>query len=605
VVQSANDKALLGIVVHAPSHGLSYSRFLHAGTRDGSIRSAFARFHCGYEIARSTGGRVGYVYRAALNGFSITLPLAAVPGIENRPDVAYIEYDLPMAIVAQEVPTGVRRAFVDEALLDIDGLDDQRVDVDVAVLDTGIDFEHPDLNVAGGTDCTLRQGGGPFARYYCGAPGEGTGGDDNHYHGTHVAGTIGALDNDIGVVGVAPGARLWAVKVLNQNGSGYTSGIIAGIDWTIDHGDIEVLNMSLGGAGISTAYRDAIDTAVANGVVVVVAAGNSDADANNYSPAYVPSAITVSALADFDGLPGGNGAATCRSELDDTLANFSNWGTAIDIAAPGVCITSTYPLEQGAYGTISGTSMAAPHVAGAAALLASGANAPLNGDGVQAIRDALVNSGNSNWSDDSGDGEQEPLLDLTAVGAVLVPTGDGGGGGPQPVPPTAGFSTICTFLSCTFTDQSTDDVEIKGWSWDFGDGSSSNLQNPAHDFTQAASYQVRLTVTDDDALEDTFTQGVTVTDGSGAGGVTLEVTTFKEKGVRHAWLTWTNISIDKVDIYVVGESLPRETNVSALLGTKQPGYDFLLGGKGGGNFLIQVCEAGKRTACSAEIPAVY
>lgn len=117
------------------------------------------------EIARGAGGRVGYVYRTALNGFSITLPLAAVAGISNRPDVAYIEYDLPMAIVDQEVPTGVRRAFVNEAAIGINGVDDQRVDVDVAVLDTGIDFEHPDLNVAGGTDCTLRQGGGPFARY--------------------------------------------------------------------------------------------------------------------------------------------------------------------------------------------------------------------------------------------------------------------------------------------------------------------------------------------------------------------------------------------------------------------------------------------------------
>ena len=116
---------------------------------------------------------------------------------------------------------------------------------------------------------------------------------------------------------------------------------------------------------------------------------------------------------------------------------------------------------------------------------------------------------------------------------------------------------------------------------------------------------MRLTVTDDDALEDTFTQGVTVTDGAGAGGVTLEVTPFKEKGVRHAWLTWAGVTTTDVDIFVDEEISPRETNVLAIEGTTPPGYDFLLDGKGGGNFLIKVCEAGSNTACSAKMPAVY
>ena len=116
--------------------------------------------------------------------------------------------------------------------------------------------------------------------------------------------------------------------------------------------------MSLGGSGVNQAYETAIAKAVANGVVVVVAAGNSDLDANNYSPAFAPSAITVSALADFNGISGGGAEPTCRSDIDDTLADFSNWGSAVDIAAPGVCIYSTYPIEKGSYNTISGTSMA-------------------------------------------------------------------------------------------------------------------------------------------------------------------------------------------------------------------------------------------------------
>ena len=387
------------------------------------------------DVALRTNGRVGYVYETVLQGFSITMPRAARAGVARDPRVAYVEEDIPVSVFAQTLPTGVDRIFqpgignsppttgsdIDSAL-SIDGVDDWRVDVDVAVLDTGIDRQHPDLNVVGGANCMKTTGGGPpWARsYYCDDTKDG---DDDHYHGTHVAGTIGAIDNGIGVVGVAPGARLWAVKVLDSQGSGYLSGIIAGIDWVVAHEGIykpAVINMSLGGSGSSSAMDDAITNAVGNGVAVVVAAGNSDANAANYTPANSPDAITVSALADFDGAAGGSGSPTCRTDQDDTLADFSNWG-AVDIAAPGVCIYSTYPIEQGAYGTISGTSMASPHVAGAAALLAS------NGDAPAAIRSTLLSSGNDGWTDDSGDGTKEPLLDISTFAAAFVSTGGGGG----------------------------------------------------------------------------------------------------------------------------------------------------------------------------------
>lgn len=369
------------------------------------------------EFAAAHGLQVSAQYRHVLNGFAATVPAGRLNALSRDPRVAYVEADMEMQIFVQAMPTGLPRAFVtSNPNIDIDSADDFRVDADVAVLDTGIDRQHPDLNVVGGIDCTSRQG--------CRA---GTSGDDDHYHGTHVAGTIGALDNNLGVVGVAPGVRLWAVKVLNRRGSGTTSGIIAGIDWVVGRGDIEVINMSLGGSGVSSAYLTAINNAVANGVVVVVAAGNSDANSNNYSPAYVPAAITVSALADFNGLAGGGAASTCRADVDDTLADFSNWGSAVDIAAPGVCILSTYPLEQGEYGTISGTSMAAPHVAGAAALLAS-RNNPNNTTDVNNIRNTLVNNGNLNWVDDSGDGIQERLLDLSNS-SVFNPVYVAGSGG--------------------------------------------------------------------------------------------------------------------------------------------------------------------------------
>jgi subtilisin family serine protease len=169
------------------------------------------------------------------------------------------------------------------------------------------------------------------------------------------------------VVGVAPGARLWAVKVLNDSGSGYISEIVAGIDWvTARASTIEVANMSLGCQCSSQALNDALTRSTNAGVVYVVAAGNSARDAATFSPANHPQVITVSAVADFNGTAGGGAGATCRADVDDTFADFSNFGSAVDLAAPGVCITSTW--TGGGYATISGTSMATPHGSGAAAL---------------------------------------------------------------------------------------------------------------------------------------------------------------------------------------------------------------------------------------------
>lgn len=238
------------------------------------------------------------------------------------------------------------------------------------------------------------------------------------------------------MVGVAPGARLWAVKVLDQRGSGYTSWIVAGIDWVAANAStIEVANMSLGGSGFSQAEYDAIQGAVDAGVAFAVAAGNSDDDASGYSPAGFDNVLTVSALADFDGVEGGLGSPTCRDDQDDTLAGFSNWGSAVQIAAPGVCILSTFPLEQGEYGTISGTSMASPHAAGALALLAS-SNAPGNATDVHALYDQVMNAGNFAWTDDSGDGTKEPLLDVGSFSATMVD----GGGTNSPPPSGSGIS---------------------------------------------------------------------------------------------------------------------------------------------------------------------
>ena len=256
------------------------------------------------------------------------------------------------------------------------------MDVDVAVIDTGIDLDHPDLNVVGGTNCVS---------FFSAC---GSGGDDGNGHGTHVAGTIGALDNEIGVVGVAPGARLWAVRVLNNNGTGTTSQIIAGMDWvTARASTIEVANMSISGGG-STSLDSAANRMADAGVAVAVAAGNNDADASGYSPARATKVLTVSAIADYDGLPGGLGQPPSNFCLDqdDTLADFSNWGSTIEIAAPGCRILSTY--LSGGYAWINGTSMASPHVAGALGLLASN-GFQRNYTGVSGLYDTLKAEGTS------------------------------------------------------------------------------------------------------------------------------------------------------------------------------------------------------------------
>lgn len=380
-------------------------------------------------LARTHGLRVGFVYAHAVKGFSASIPAQALSGLARNPGVAYIEPDQWVQAWAQSLPTGVHRIFADaNPNITIDGNDDWRVDVDVAVIDTGIDLDHPDLNVVSGVSCMTESGPAWNRIVTCGP-----GGDDDHYHGSHVAGTIGAIDNDLGVVGVAPGARLHAVKVLNQNGSGKMSWVIAGVDYVTAQTAIEVANMSLGG-GDSPALCDAIHGSVVAGVTYAVAAGNSDADASNYSPANCADAITVSALADFDGLPGALGDPTCRTDGDDTLASFSNWGTAVEIAAPGVCIRSTW--SNGGYGTISGTSMASPHVAGAAALRAATGNyTPAE------IRATLIAEGNLNWTDDSGDGVKEPLLGVSNSAAFNPATVAGESGTLPPVnnPPSVSW----------------------------------------------------------------------------------------------------------------------------------------------------------------------
>ncbi len=537
-------------------------------------------------IAAQVGGQVGFVYQHALKGFSIQVPAQAVAALERNPKVKYVEPDAARYAFAQTVPTGIQRIFADtNPDIHINGADDYRVDVGVAVIDTGIDFQHPDLNVAGGVNCT-----GKIFRATCVA-----GGDDDHYHGTHVAGTIGALDNGVGVVGVAPGARLWAVKVLDKNGSGWSSWIVAGIDWVAANAaTIAVANMSLGGSGYSQAEYDAIQGAVNKGVAFAVAAGNSDDDARNYSPSAFNNVLTVSALADFNGLPGGGAGSTCRTDQDDTLADFSNWGPAVGIAAPGVCIYSTFPIEQGSYGTISGTSMASPHVAGALALLAS-VKKPANATEVFNLYAQVKDAGNFNWTDDSGDGIQEPLLDVHTFVPKLISSGGGGNTSPSVTitSPTKGasFPSGTPIFFSGLASDTEDGPLTSGLFW------TSNIDGPigaGGSFSKVlndGTHTITASVTDSGNLAGSAS--ITITVGGGSGGeFTLSVTAYKVKGVKYADLTWSGTTSTNVDVYRNGGKIDTTAND----GTYKDGPL----GKGGGSATYEVCEPGTST-CSNEV----
>lgn len=344
--------------------------------------------------ARARGAQIQFVYSNALRGYSARMSAQAARAVAASPGVASVVPDRIVRADAQVIPAGIAR--IGGPMSSAQSGDGRgAVDVDVAILDTGIDTKHRDLNVVGGVNCVA--GGSSY--------------NDLNGHGTHVAGTAAARDNNTGVVGVAPGARLWAVRVLTSQGAGSWSSIICGIDWVTAHANtIEVANMSLGGQGSEGSctdggMRQAICRSVAAGVTYVVAAGNAATDAQSFVPATYPEVITVSAIADFDGKPGGLGAPTCATGTDDTFASFSNYGDDVDLSAPGMCVLSTW--RGGTTGVASGTSMASPHVAGAAALYAS-----RNPDATPAqIRQALINTGTYDWTGDP-DSTKEPLVNV-------------------------------------------------------------------------------------------------------------------------------------------------------------------------------------------------
>ena len=340
--------------------------------------------------AAEMGVTVTHVYRHVFTGFSGIMPTQAVSTARSARSVENIFEDGVVHAESQTIPTGVRRVGVP---VDPGGEHlaiASPVDADIAILDTGIS-RVSDLNVAGGTRCVNSEAKkhktkhkkhkkGNHAKHHKknrkkGHKKSGSWADNNG-HGTYTAGIAAAIDNDEGVVGVAPGARVWAVKVLNSKGNGSFSDVICGLDWVVKHKKtIDVANLSLSAIGSektcqTSALHHAVCSTVNAGIPVIVAAGNQGTDASTRVPASYDEVITVTAMSDTDGKPGALGPESCTRNADDTFSSFSNFGADVDIAAPGDCILSLTP--EGGLIEEAGTSVATPHVAGAVARYIAG-----------------------------------------------------------------------------------------------------------------------------------------------------------------------------------------------------------------------------------------
>lgn len=406
------------------------------------------------------------------NAMAVVLTPSQQAALAKDASVQSIEVDPKRYLLAESTPYGI--TMVQALQLSDSGSVNQKV----CIMDTGYTLNHADLPNSGVTGDD-GYGSNDTGNWY----------NDGNGHGTHVAGTIAAIgSNNQGVVGVNPSGKLGLhiVKVFNDSGSwAYGSDLIEAISQCKDAG-ATVISMSLGGSSSSTAEQAAFDSAFASGILNVAAAGNDGNSSMSY-PASYGSVMSVAAV-----------------DSSGSVANFSQYNSQVEIAAPGVGVNSTY--NDGGYKSLSGTSMAAPHVSGVAALV-WGNNPNCT---VQQLRNGL----NASAQDKGSNGRDN----YYGYGIVKAKDADNYlknvcGTPPPNYAPEADFSSNVNGLTVTFTDKSTDDTSVTSHNWSFGDGSSSSASNPSHTYSADGSYQVSLTVSDAQGLTDSKTATVTVADG--------------------------------------------------------------------------------------------
>ena len=340
-VSATNGVAIAGsyIVTYQPTQSLPTT----SGTRVAAVETQAEQLLTRYAVAQPQAQVLASGEQAS---FLAHLTESESEQLRQDPTVALVEPDRVMSmcscvdvVTTTTLTWNVRQTGY--------GRGDWQTTKTVWIIDTGIDLDHPDLNVDVSRSKSFVSGK--------------TSADDENGHGTHVAGIIGAKNNNIGITGIASGAPLVSLRVLDNEGEGRLSGIIQAVNYVVQNGKAgDVVNLSLGGEGTSATLDRAITQAANAGILFAIAAGNDGKNADTYSPARVNHAnvFTVSAM-----------------DSKNAFASFSNFGSSVDVCAYGVRITSTY--KNGTYATLSGTSMAAPHVAGL--LLIRGSKLPTHG----------------------------------------------------------------------------------------------------------------------------------------------------------------------------------------------------------------------------------